>query len=184
MHPIISRHQAELEAALTAAAGELASIRTGRANPSVLDHIVVLAYGATMPLRQLASITVPDARVMLISPWDKGVAKDIERAIVEAQLGLNPVSDGSGIRLVVPQLTSETRAELLKLAHGKIEAAKVKLRTVRDKVRELITRAERAGEMTQDDRYAALAELDDVVKAKTAELAEIGERKAKEISTI
>ncbi len=181
---MISRHQPELDAALAAAGSELASIRTGRANPSVLDHIVVLAYGATMPLRQLASVTVPDARVILITPWDKSVAKDIERAIVEAQLGLNPVSDGSGIRLVVPQLTSETRAELLKLVHGKIESARVRLRTVRDHVRDEITRAQRAGELTEDDRYAALAELDDVVKAKTAELTEMSERKVKEISTI
>lgn len=184
MHPIISRHQPELDAALTAATSDLASIRTGRANPAVLDAVVVSAYATTMPLKQLASIAVESARVILITPWDKNVTKDIERAIVEAKLGLNPVSDGNGIRLVVPQLTSETRAELLKVVHGKIEAAKVKLRTVRDKVRDEITRAQRAGELTEDDRYAAFEELDKVIKERTAELAEMGARKEKEITTL
>lgn len=186
MLPVISRHQSEFDAVRKAAAEELSAIRTGRANPAVVEHLTVnvSAYGTTMPLQQLASITVPEARVILISPWDPNVAKDIERAIIDANLGLNPVVDGSGIRLVVPQLTTETRAELLKFVNAKVEAAKVRLRTNRDKIREEIVKAERAKELTEDDRFAAFEELDSLIKQLTAELTEMGERKAKEITTI
>lgn len=113
-NPIINKANERFEQSHHSLAREFASIRAGRANASLLDRIEVEYYGAPTPLNQLASITVPEARVLLISPFDKGSIKDIERAINESDLGINPANDGSVIRLVIPALTEETRKELAK----------------------------------------------------------------------
>ncbi len=115
---------------------DISSLRTGRANPAMLDGVVVDAYGAKTALVGLASISVPEARSIVISPWDKNIAKDIEKAIVAADLGINPVNEGDKIRLVVPQLTEENRKELVKKLSEKMETARIALRQIRDQIEE------------------------------------------------
>mgnify|MGYP002653355322 CR=1 FL=1 len=121
----------KMDKALQAAKSELATIRTGRANPSMFNGIVVDYYGAPTPLQQLASLTIPEARTVIVSPFDRGAMKQITSAIRESDLGVNPTDDGQVIRVTVPQLTEERRRELVKQAKQKGEEGKVAIRNVR-----------------------------------------------------
>ena len=132
-------------------AREFAAIRAGRANASLLDRIQVEYYGAMTPLNQLASITVPEARVLLISPFDKSSLKDIEHAINASDLGINPANDGSVIRLVIPALTEETRKELAKEVKKVGENAKVAIRNIRRDAMDEAKKQEKAKEITEDE---------------------------------
>ncbi len=160
---------------------EFGAIRTGRANVSLVDMIGVPYYGNTLPLKQMASISVPEPTVILIQPWDKQAIGDIEQALRLSELGLSPVNEGTQIRLVLPPLTTERRAGLVKLAHRQAEGGKVALRTVRKDVWDLIQKEAKASEITEDDRYRFEEELnriiddfnkqiDALVEAKTAEI--------------
>ena len=131
---IIDNHQEEFNKAVGHFQSEIAVIKTGRANPSMLDNIKVEAYGVMSPLNQVASIGVADARSLTIQPWDKSVLKDIEKAILESGLNINPVNDGDRIRLNLPMMTEETRKETVKLLNQKAEEAKKKLETAGAKV--------------------------------------------------
>lgn len=142
---------------------ELAGIRAGRANASLLDRISVEYYGAPTPLNQLASITVPEARVLLITPFDKSVLKDVERAINESDLGINPANDGSVIRLVIPALTEETRRDLAKDVKKVGENSKVAIRNIRRDAMDEAKKAEKAKEITEDE----LKKLEKDIQAAT-----------------
>lgn len=183
MHAIIESHRPQFDAVIEAAKGELGQVRTGRANPLLVEQVMVEAYGTRTPLRQVASITVPEASSLMIEPWDKSILKDVERGLVAARLGLTPSVAGQSIRLSVPPLTTETRAELARLVNAKIEQLKTRLRGIRDKVREGITKAEKAKSMTQDDRYEALAQLDDMAQEYGEKLKAMAEKKVQEINT-
>ena len=135
-------------------AREFGSIRAGRANASLLDRITVEYYGAPTPLNQLASITVPEARVLLISPFDKGSIADIERAINESDLGINPANDGSVVRLVIPALTEETRKELAKEVKKVGENAKIAIRNIRRDAMDEAKKQEKDKEITEDQLKA------------------------------
>ena len=130
---------------------ELATIRAGRANPHVLDRITVDYYGTQTPLQQVGNISVPEARMLQIQPWDKGMLKEIEKAINLSDLGINPTNDGSTIRLVFPELTEERRRELTKEVKKKGEAAKVAIRNIRRDAMELAKKLEKNSEITEDD---------------------------------
>lgn len=147
---------------------EFASIRAGRANASLLDRIEVDYYGAPTPLNQLASITVPEARVLLVSPFDKSSLKDIEHAINASDLGINPANDGSVIRLVIPALTEETRKELAKEVKKVGENAKIALRNIRRDAMDEAKKQEKAKEITEDQLKALEKDIqkatDDAVK--------------------
>lgn len=159
-------------------------MRTGRANPLMVEGVLVEAYGVRTPLKQLSSITVPEPACLLIEPWDKSVVKEIERAIQEAKLGLTAVNEGAAVRVRVPPLSTETRSELIRTLHGKAEQFKQRLRVMRDRVREAVLKAEKAKALTQDDRYLAFAQLDDLTKEYTAKLKELADRKSQEIQTV
>lgn len=163
---------------------DIAGLRTGRANPGVFDGILVEAYGAKTLLVSLASISVPEARSILVTPWDKTIAKDIEKAIVAANLGINPVNEGDKIRLVVPQLTEENRKELLKKLNEKMEAARISLRQTRDEIKESIDQAFRNKEVSEDDKFRFFKELDEAVAGQNDELKKIKDKKEEEIMTI
>ncbi|MDD5110150.1 MAG: ribosome recycling factor [Patescibacteria group bacterium] len=184
MHPIIESHRTQFTAVIDTAKRELGAIRTGRANPLVVEQISVEAYGARTPLRQVASISVPEPSVIAIEPWDKSIIKDIERAIVEARLGLQPSVSGTTLRLTMPPLTTETRTELTRTAKQKIEQFRVRIRSLRDKVREEITKAEKSKSITQDDRYEAFKHADELTKNFTAQLKDLEDRKVQEINTV
>src|SRR3989338_10378087 len=145
MSEIIEKYQPEFSQAVSSLKDELATLRVGRANPLMVENILVEAYGARTPLKQLASISVPEARTLLIQPWDKSMAKDIEKSIQAANIGINPVNEGQQIRLTVPQLTEESRQELTKSVGEKEEKTRVMIRQIRDKVKESIISQERGG---------------------------------------
>lgn len=163
---------------------DIANLRTGRANPAILDGVQAEAYGVRTPLNGLANINISDGKSMVIAPWDKGVLKNIEKAIVEADLGLGVVNEGDKIRLTVPQMTEENRKDLVKKLNEKQETARVSLRKVRDEIKGSIEDAEDDKEISEDDRYRFMEELEEVVKAKNEELKNIKDKKEEEIMTI
>ncbi len=162
---------------------ELGSVRTGRATPAVLDGIQVESYGTRMPINQLANISVEDARSLRISPWDMNNAKDIEKAITVANLGLSVGADERGVRVFFPDLTSERRTELVKIAKEKIEEARIALRGARDHVWSDIQQLEREGAMPEDDKFRAKDDMQKRVDAANAKFDEMMVHKEKEISS-
>jgi ribosome recycling factor len=163
---------------------DFATIRTGRAHPSMFSKITADYYGSPTPLQQLASFTVPEARVILISPFDQGAKGAIERAIRDSDLGVNPTDDGRTIRVVLPELTEERRKDYIKLAKHKAEEGRVAIRNIRRNAKQALDRLEKDGEVGKDDvtgaekRLDALTKkhvdlVDDMLKHKEAELLEV-----------
>lgn len=130
---------------------DLASLRAGRANPGMLDRIMVDYYGEPTPLNQLANITVPEARLLVIQPWDKHSIADIEKAIMKSDLGINPSNDGNVIRLAIPQLTEERRKDLVKIVKKRGEEAKVAIRNIRREANDIIKQAEKEKLVSEDE---------------------------------
>ncbi len=162
---------------------EFASVRTGRATPILLDLVLVESYGVRVPIQQIGSLSVEDARTLRLSVWDQSAIKSAERAITEADLGVSVVVDGTGLRVIFPELTSERRVQLLKIAKSKLEEARVSLRSVRDEVIKDIERLEKAGEMSQDEKFGAKEEVQKHVESFNATLIHLYETKEKEINT-
>jgi len=163
---------------------EISALRTGRANPAVLDAIEVEAYGTMNPLNAVGNIAISDSRSILIAPWDKGVLKSIEKAIVEANLGLGVVNEGDKLRLTVPPLTEENRKELVKKLNEKMEKIRVMLRGGRDAVKNSIEKAFSDKEISEDDKFRFIKELDEFSAKKNDELKDIRDRKEKDIMEI
>lgn len=184
MEPILELHKKDLDKSLDNLNNDLATMRVGRANPMIVENILIEAYGVKTPLKQLASISVPEARTILIQPWDKTVSKDIEKGISAANIGINPVNEGAQIRLSVPPLTEESRKELVKAVGEKMEKTKIVIRQIRDKIRDDITKQEKNKEITEDDKYAMQKKLDDLIKDYNEKIKLVGEKKEKEIMTI
>lgn len=160
---------------------ELKNIQTGRATPSILDSVKAENYGVLTPINQMASIGVEDPKTLRITPFDPSTLKEIERAITNADLGLTVVVDETGIRVVFPELTTERREELVKLAKQKLESAKITLKQARDEVWSDIQEKEKNGEMTEDEKYAAKEEMEKINKEAAEELEEIFKEKEKDI---
>ncbi|MBO0993089.1 ribosome recycling factor [Bacillus sp. SD088] len=148
---VISSTKDKMEKSLQAYKRELSSIRAGRANASLLDKISVDYYGAPTPINQMASISVPEARMLVVQPYDKTIIGDIEKAILKSDLGLNPANDGSLIRLTIPQLTEERRKELVKVVKKEAENAKVVVRNIRRDANEDLKKLEKSGDITEDE---------------------------------
>lgn len=184
MSEIIEKYQPEFSQAVSSLKDELATLRVGRANPLMVENILAEAYGAKTPLKQLASISVPEARTILIQPWDKSMGKEIEKAITLANIGISPVNEGSQIRLTIPPLTEESRKELTKSVGEKMEKTRIIIRQIRDKAREEIVKKERQKEITEDDKYDLQKKLDEVVREFNEQIKQTGEKKEKEIMTI
>lgn len=132
---------------------EYSSIRTGQASPMLLDSVRVESYGSYMPINQVGSINIEDARTLRISVWDKQAVSAIEKAIQEANLGISTVADSDGVRVIFPELTSERRVQLLKLAKAKLEDARISVRAVRDEVMKAIDKQQKDGEISEDDKF-------------------------------
>jgi len=160
---------------------EYKGVRTGRATPTVLDNVHVEAYGTTMPLTQIANVTVEDARTLRVSPFDQSQVKAIESAIEAAHLGLGVSGDRSGLRITFPELTSERRDQLLKLAGQKLEDARKAVRTARDEVWDTIQQQEKNGDITEDDKYRQKEQMEKLVQETNKELEEMKEKKENEI---
>jgi ribosome recycling factor len=164
--------------------GEFGSVRTGRASPQLLDRVTVDYYGAMTPLKQLATINVPEARMVTIQPFDKSSMKAIEKGIVDAQLGLAPSNDGNIVRLVIPELTEERRKDLVKMVRAIAEEGRVAIRNVRRDIMHDLRELRDEGEVGADDEHRAevelqkltddrIAELDGLLKGKEAEILEV-----------
>ena len=184
MEPFFKKYEPDLEKIINQSKQEIATLRTGRASPVMVENILVEAYGVKTPLKQLASINVPQARSIIIEPWDKNILKDIEKAIVDARIGLAPVNEGKHIRLTLPQMTEENRKSKISELNNKLEKTKMKIRALRDKIKEEIVAAERNREITEDDKYDLQKKLDELTKDYNEKIKEIGEQKRIEITTI
>lgn len=160
---IIETAQAKMTKAEEALERELGSIRAGRANASILNRVMVEYYGAQTPLNQVASITIPEPRILMVTPYDKSALEDIEKGILESDVGITPANDGTAIRLVVPQLTEERRKEIAKQVKAKAEEGKVAVRNVRREAMDNIKKGHKNGDYTDDD----LHNLEDQVQKVT-----------------
>lgn len=163
---------------------EIGNLRTGRANPSMLDGLQVEAYGAKSPLNTLANINVGDSSSIVVSPWDKTILKAVEKSIVEADLGLGVVNEGDKIRLNVPSLTEDNRKDLVKKLSVKLEAARIEVRKLRDDIKTAIERVFADKEISEDDKFRYIKELDEEIARRNEELKELKDKKEKEIMTI
>ena len=152
-------YEDKMRKSIDSVAADFASVRAGRANASVLDRIMVDYYGSPTPIQQIAAISSPDARTLLISPWDKTAVKGIEKAIQNSDLGINPQNDGASIRLNFPQLTEERRKELVKQIRKYAEAGKVAIRNIRRDAMEAFKKKEKSSEITEDDLKQAEKDL-------------------------
>lgn len=164
---------------------ELQSLRTGRASVSVVEDIRVAAYGGqTMDLKSVASLTTPDAKTIQIEPWDKSIVKDIEKALIDASLGMMPNTAGTVIRLSMPPMTEEGRKNLVKILHQKEELARVGIRNVREKVKTAVTADEKEKTISEDEKRRQLEQLDKVVAEWNGKVEKITQEKEAEILTI
>ena len=179
----IQKYEEKMKKTLTNLESELATIRAGRANPHILDKLTVDYYGAPTPLQQVANVTVPEARMIQIQPWESSLIKGIEKAILVSDLGLNPSNDGKVIRLVFPELTEERRKELVKDVKKKGEAAKVAVRNIRRDANDMLKKLGKT-DVSEDE----IAELEDSVQKMTdkfiKKVDEAVEVKSKEILTV
>lgn len=160
---------------------ELSKIRTGRAHPSLLESVRVEVYGSQMPLSQLATVTVPEARMLTVKPWDKTQLKVIEKAIVQSPLGLNPMSDGDILRIPMPPLTEERRKELAKLVKKQGEETKVAIRKARHDAKDMLNSLESDGQISEDELERAGKKVEDLIQKGTAEVDAIVGRKDKDL---
>jgi len=143
--------QRRMDGAISAFKHDVASLRTGRASSNLLDAVLVKAYGTDMPLNQVANVTVPEPRMISVSVWDKSMVSAVDRAIREANLGFNPIVDGTNLRIPLPELNEQRRKELVKIAHGYAENARVAIRHVRRDGMDFLKKAEKDGDISEDD---------------------------------
>lgn len=183
-HPILANAEERMKKAVEATRHELATIRTGKASPALLDTVKVEAYGTTVPLQQVGSVSAPEARLLVVQPYDRSLVKAISRAIQMAELGLNPTDDGSVIRVPIPSLTEERRKDMVKLVSKLAEEGRVHVRQVRHDAQHELKGQEKAHEISQDDAHRLgqdlqkltdryVTTIDELLKKKTAEVMEV-----------
>lgn len=173
-----------MEKSLGALKRDLAGIRTGRASTTLLDSVRVDAYGQTMPLNQVASVSVPESRIILVQPWDRTIVSDVERAIHKSDLGLVPNTDGNVIRLVIPQLTEERRHDLVKIVRKHAEEARVSVRNVRRDANESLKKAQKDGTISEDDSHKAMDEVQELTDKYVEEIDKTLKSKEDEIMEV
>jgi len=160
---------------------EYGGLRTGRSTPTILDAVSVEAYGSKIAINQVATVTIEDARTLRITPWDKTVTKSIDSAIRESNLGLSVSVDDQGLRVAFPELTADRRAGLIKVAKQKLEEARIRIRTEREKIHNDLDKQEKAGTLAEDDAFRAKNELQKMVDESNKKLEALLEKKEKEI---
>jgi ribosome recycling factor len=181
---IIERRKNDLEKAVEHYKNEAEKIRTGRANPGIVDGLMVDYYGNKTPLRQMASVNVPEPRLIVISPWDTDSLANIEAAIKISDLGLNPNNDGKVIRINIPPLTEERRRDFVKTLNQKTEDARISVRGVREEIWQEIQEVEKNGKISEDDKFRGKERLQEIVDEYNKKLEELREKKEKEIMTV
>jgi ribosome recycling factor len=178
---VIANTKDRMAKAIQAYSRELASVRAGRASASLLDRITVDYYGAPTPVNQLAGISVPEARLLVIQPYDRSVLGDIEKAILKSDLGLNPSNDGTLIRIMIPQLTEERRKDLVKVVKKESEEAKIAIRNIRRDANDDLKKLEKNGEITEDAQRGYSDDIQKLTDDHIAKIDQITKDKEKEI---
>lgn len=163
---------------------ELQSLRAGRANPAILEKVAVDYYGSPTPVNQMANITVPEPRLLIIQPWDKSIIPKIEKAILKSDLGLNPNSDGTVIRLAIPQLTQERRKELVKVVKKKGEEAKIGIRNIRREANDDLKNLEKSKDISEDDNKRSQEDVQKLTDKFIQDIDKVLENKEKEIMEV
>lgn len=176
--------EANMKKTIESCSEELTGIRAGRANPSLLDRVTVEYYGTYTPLNQIANISVPEPRMIVVQPWDATIINDIEKAIMKSDLGINPSNDGKVIRLSVPQLTEERRVELTKLVKKTGENSKVALRNQRRDANDTIKKMHKANELTEDEVKQAEDKVQTITDKFVSQIDKLVEEKEKEIMEV
>ncbi len=177
----LAQARARMEKAVEDFRRELAGVRTGRANVSLLDHVRVDYHGTQMPINQLGTVTVPDAMMLVISPWDPGAVALIDKAIRSSDLGLNPTNDGKVVRLPIPALTEDRRKDLVKHIHKVLENHRTAMRNVRRDIKEAVEHLEKEKKVSEDERKRAIEELDKLTHSETRKIEDLSAAKEREI---
>ncbi len=180
----LNQYEEKMEKSLEALESEFTTIRAGRANPHILDKIKVDYYGTPTPLQQVGNISVPEARILQIQPWENSLVKEIEKAILNSDLGINPTNDGKVIRLIFPELTEERRKELSKDIKKKGENAKVAIRNIRRDANDSFKKMNKASELTDDEMAMLETEVQKLTDKYVANIDKTVEDKTKEIMTV
>ena len=181
---IISREEARMDKTIESLKHEFANVRTGRAHTSLLDSVMVDYYGAPTPVNQVANVSAPDPRMILIAPWDKTMIGAIEKAILTSDLGLNPNNDGDSIRLAIPQLTEERRKELVKVVSKKAEDAKIAIRNIRRDANDAIKKEEKAKTITEDVSKDGQEQVQKLTDKKIKVIDELRDTKEKDVMSV
>lgn len=184
VNDILNEAESKMHKTVEVLRKDLASVRAGRANPAVLDKITVDYYGTPTPINQLANVSVPDPRMITIQPWDKSAIKDIEKAIMKSDLGINPSNDGIVIRLNIPQLTADRRAEIVKTVKKKAEDAKVAIRNIRRELIDDIKQVEKEKLVSEDDAKKAQEKAQKLTDKIIKDIEDILDKKDKEVMEV
>ncbi|MBP9727933.1 MAG: ribosome recycling factor [Candidatus Moranbacteria bacterium] len=181
---LIDDKKQNFESAVEHFMDEASKIRTGRAHPGLVENLMVNYYGTRTPLRQMAAISIPEARQILISPWDKGSLVLIETAIRESDLGLNPGNDGVALRITLPALNEETRRNFVKSLNSRAEEARIAVRNIREEIWRDIQELEKTGDISEDDKFVGKEELQKVIDEYNQKLETLRKKKEEEILTV
>lgn len=181
---ILKEAEQKMKSAIDAMVHDFGSYRTGRATPAVLDRVHVEYYGNETPINQLANISIPEPRQLLIQPWEKSMVPVIERAIMKSDLGINPVNDGTGIRLNFPQMTEDRRRELVKQVHARTEQGRVAIRNVRREAIDNLKALEKKKEITEDEVKGNETKVQKLTDQSVAKADELGKLKEQELMTV
>jgi ribosome recycling factor len=181
---LLTELNSRMQKAIDGLARELATIRAGRATPALLDNIVVDYHGSPVPLYQLATMSIPEANLIIIQPWDRTSLRDIERAILTANIGLNPMNDGNLIRVVIPPLSEERRNELIKLVSKRVEERRIAIRNIRRDGIEKLREMEKNKEISEDELKNNSKKIDQLTETCVDKVSELGQSKEREIREI
>ena len=181
---LVNKHKANFEKSLEYLKEELGKLRTGRASAGLVDSLTVDYYGAKSPLKQVASISVPEARMIVITPWSRDNLVNIEKAVRESQLNLNPINDGQVIRINIPPLNEERRKELVKILNQKTEESRVTIRKIREEIWDEIQDLEKEGKIGEDDKFSGKDKLQKIIDEHNSKIEEIRKKKEEEIMTV
>lgn len=178
---LLTREEGRMDKTIEALKHEFASIRTGRASTALLDKVMVDYYGTPSPINQVANVTAPEPRLILVKPWEKSMIGPIEKAVLQSDLGLNPSNDGETIRLAIPQLTEERRKELVKVVSKKAEEAKVAVRNIRRDANDALKKEEKAKTITEDDAKQGQEKIKKLTDKKIKAIDDLKDKKEKDV---
>jgi len=178
---LLTREEGRMDKTIEALKHEFASIRTGRASTALLDKVMVDYYGTPSPINQVANVTAPEPRLILVKPWEKSMIGPIEKAVLQSDLGLNPSNDGDTIRLAIPQLTEERRKELVKVVSKKAEEAKVAVRNIRRDTNDALKKEEKAKTITEDDAKQGQDKIQKLTDKKIKVIDDLKDKKEKDV---